>query len=152
MTTRKLTVKEIQDYQRAVKMAREELEAAIREIDSIDELPDGNKGTCTGPTLRKLQAAKASLMEELMITTIDTLCVCGREHSNDTWKPVKGGLGTEVEARSWLRGNFQYHPEFTEWYIDRENNSEYPESYFELAPDGSLVEIVDAIQIPFARG
>lgn len=63
-TTRKLTVKEIQDYQHAVKMAREELEAAIREIDSIEELPDGPKGKCTGPTLRKLRAAKNSLISD----------------------------------------------------------------------------------------
>lgn len=61
--TRKLTVKEIQDYQYAIKVARQELEEAIDELvlDSIEELPSGDKGTCTGLTLRKLKAAMEAL-------------------------------------------------------------------------------------------
>ncbi len=71
------------------------------------------------------------------MTTATTYCVCGQEPEGP-WEAVMDGIDSFDAAETWLRENFTRFPEYTAWYVDREDNDAHAESYWDVR-DGSLV-------------
>ena len=64
--------------------------------------------------------------------------VCGRESSVHPWEVAAANFPDQHAAETWLLENYAKHPSLTSWYVDRDWNDGFAESYFDVQ-DGSLV-------------
>lgn len=65
-------------------------------------------------------------------------CVCGQTNGNEPWEAVETGLKDEDTAIDWLKENFARFPNYSAFYVDREENDGYAAYYYD-ARNGELV-------------